>query len=367
MKTRKTKWIAALAAVSLIATLTACGTTADSGTASTGGDSGGEASSAPVAPEGGKYKIATIPKVEGITWFDDMKRGVNTFNTDFGDEVEAWQIGPDSEDAAKQVAIIEDLIAQNVNAIVVVPNDPMALEPVLTKARQQGIVVISHEGPALAETEAVDYDLEAFKNEVFGQLMAEKFIEGLGGKTEGTFVGQVGSLTSETHMAWYNAAVAYLAEKYPNMKAVQENPYEDANDDAKARSNALEILKAYPDLSGMLSCSVSAGSNMAQVLKEKNIKTVVLSQLTLPSVAGPYIEEGWIYSGQSWEPAGAGYAANALALAILKGEKIESGMDLKWENYDSVTVEGKVVVGDAILQFQKGQDPFDSWAGNYPF
>lgn len=361
MSGRLWKMVGGAALAAVLVAVAGCGTTTE-GTGPAPTEGGGDTA----APQG-KYRIATIPKIEGITWFDDMKRGVGMFNTDFGDEVEAWQIGPDSEDAAKQVQIVEDLIAQNVDAIVVVPNDPMALEPVLTKARQAGIVVISHEGPALAATEAVDFDLEAFSNEEFGELMAKKLVEGMGGKTEGTFVGQVGSLTSETHMAWYNAAVAWLAKEYPNIKPVQENPYEDANDDAKARSNALEILKAYPNIDGMISCSVSAGSNMAQVLKEKNIKTVTLSQLTLPSVAGPYIEEGWIFSGQSWEPAGAGYAANMLALKILKGEEIATGADLKWDNYNAVNVDGKIVIGDAILQFQKGEDPFDSWAGTFPF
>lgn len=354
MKTRMWKMLGGAAvATSLLFMSAACGTTGSTGS-STG------------TKHEGKYKIATIPKIDGITWFDDMKRGVGQFNTDFGSEVEAWQIGPDSEDAAKQVQIVEDLIAQKVDAIVVVPNDPLALEPVLTKARQQGIVVISHEGPALAKTEAVDYDMEAFSNDAFGELMAKKLVEGMG-KDSGTYVGEVGSLTSETHMAWYNAAVKYLEANYPNIKPVQDKPYEDSNDDAKARSNALEILKKYPNLSGMLSCSVSAGSNMAQVLKEKKIHSVTLSQLTLPSVGGPYIQDGWIYSGQAWEPAGAGYAANMLALKILKGEKIESGIDLKWNKYNDVKVDNKVVIGDAILQFQKGKDPFDSWKGKWPF
>lgn len=361
MIARKWRRLGGAALVAALLTMTAaCGTTGTGGT-------GGASSAGGGAAQDGKYRIATVPKIEGITWFDDMKKGVEQFNTDHGTEVEAWQIGPDSEDAAKQVQIIEDLIAQKVDAIVVVPNDPMALEPVLTKARQQGIVVISHEGPALAETEAVDYDLEAFSNEEFGELMAKKLVEGMGGKTEGKIVGEVGSLTSETHMAWYNAAVAWLEKNYPGIKPVQDKPYEDANDDAKARSNALEILKAYPDLDGMLSCSVSAGSNMAQVLKEKNITSVTLSQLTLPSVAGPYIEEGWIYSGQSWQPAGAGYAANTLALMILKGEDVKTGSDLTFDHYDSVKVTDKVVIGDAILQFQKGAEPFDSWQGKYPF
>ena len=45
-------------------------------------------------------------------------------------------IGPTSADPALQVRAIEDLIAQRVNVIGVVPNDAKALEPVLQKARR---------------------------------------------------------------------------------------------------------------------------------------------------------------------------------------------------------------------------------------
>ena len=44
--------------------------------------------------------------------------------------------------------MIEDLIAQNVKVIGVVPNDAKVLEPVLTKAREKGIIVITHESPS---------------------------------------------------------------------------------------------------------------------------------------------------------------------------------------------------------------------------
>jgi len=290
-----------------------------------------------------------------------MKKGVGTFDADNSYEVKAWQIGPDTEDAAKQVQIIEDLIAQDVNAIVVVPNDPQAVAPVLSKARKRGIVVITHEAPALAGTPAVDYDLEAFDNAVFGEQMFEKLAEGMGGK--GTFVGMVGSLTSETHMAWYNAGVAYLKKKYPNITPVTDKPYEDNNDDATARAKAVEILRAYPNLGGFVNCSVSAGSNMAAVLKEKNNTRVTVSGLSLPSIAGPYLEEGWTYSSQAWDPAGAGYAANALALMVLKGKAITSGIDLGYKGYESVKVNGQLVVADAIVMLKKGQFP----GGKYPY
>jgi len=341
---------AAAAAITL--SLAACGSTTDTASTSSG--------DTPDAGSGG-YTIVTVPKVEGISWFQAMETGVDQFSVDQGDAVDARQIGPDTEDAAKQVQIIEDLIAQGVDAIVVVPNDPQALTPVLTKARSAGIVVIAHEAPALAGTEAVDYDLEAFDNAYFGELMFEELAKGMGGK--GTYVGEVGSLTSETHMAWYNAGVAYLEENYPDMKPVTEQPYEDGNDDATARANALEILNAYPDLGGFMNASVSAGSNMAAVLEEKGITSVVMSGLSLPSVAGPYLNSGVMLSAQAWNPAGAGYAANTLALMVLEGKTIEDGIDLDFEGYESVTVTNGMVQGAAVMMLTANQFPNDE----YPF
>lgn len=356
MMIRQRKALGGIAAIAAFGLLAACGTTSDPGSEDTS-DTGSTDASA----EETVYRIATVPKVEGISWFEAMADGVAQFNDEHSDEVEAWQIGPDTEDAAKQIQIIEDLIAQEVDAIVVVPNDPQAVAPTLEKARERGIVVVTHEAPALAGTDAVDYDLESFDNAEFGQKMGEQLAECMGG--EGTYLGMVGSLTSETHMAWYNAAKDYLAENYPDITLLTENPYEDNNDDATARANALEILRAYPDLGGYINGSVSANANMAAVLKEKNITSVCMSGLSLPSVAGPYLDEGWMSSAQTWNPAGAGYAANAVALAILKGEPIETGLDLGFEGYESITVDGGLIVANAIMMLSKDQFP----DGEYPF
>lgn len=343
---RKVLGLVATAALT-IGVLSGCGTVGDTGEAAGSSD--------------GVFRIATVSKVEGISWFEAMSKGVDEFNADNSDVVEAWQTGPDTGDPAKQVQIVEDLIAQGVDAIVVIPNDPQSIAPVLKKARDKGIVVVTHEAPALTTTESIDYDVEAFDNAEFGELMFENLATEMGGK--GTFVGEVGSLTSETHMAWYNAGIAYLEANYPDIKPVSDQPYEDDNDDAKARSNALEILKAYPDLGGFVGTSVSAGANFAAVLKEKNNTAVAMSILSHPSVAGPYLEEGWVRSAQAWNPAAAGYAANAVALKVLQGKSIESGADLSQEGYDSVVVDGKLVTGSAILPLKKGT--FEP--GNYPF
>lgn len=300
-------------------------------------------------PAAKKFKIVMVAKHEGIPWFDDMRKGVDEFNAKYGDVVEAKQIAPEGGDSAKQIQMVEDLIAQGVDAICVVPNDPNAMKPVLQKAKEKGIVVVSHEASSLADV--VDFDLEAFNNKDFGILMFETLAQAMGGK--GKYAAMVGGLTMQTHMEWYNAGAEYAKEKYPEMQLVTAQPFEDKNDDALARSKALEILKAYPDLKGFVGTSVSAGANFAAVLKEKGNKNIPVVSLGIPSVDGTYLKDGYMVQAQCWRPADAGYATCLAALKLLKGEKVENGTNLDKEGYTSVKVEGKIIFGNAPLVLKK--------------
>src|SRR5690606_32870303 len=329
MRARRRAPLAAAAAVTSAMMLAACGSVGESGGGAAGSDGNG-------GGDGGQIEIGLVPKVEGISWFQRMEEGVTSFDEDHED-VSAFQTGPDSEDAAKQVAVIEDLIAQNVDAIVVVPNDPQAVAPVLERARNNGIVVVTHEAPALAGTESIDLDVEAFSNQEFGEQMFAPLAEAMGG--EGQLVGEVGSLTSETHMAWYNAGLDYIEENYPDIEVVSDQPYEDNNSDSTARSNAQEILRAYPDLAGFVGTSVSALANFAAILEEQGNTDVATSGLSLPSIAGPYLDDGWITHAQTWDPAGAGYVSCYVAMQLVNGEDVATGDDLGYEGYDDVTVE----------------------------
>ncbi len=305
------------------------------------------------------YEIVLVAKHEGIPWFDDMRKGVEEFSKDYEGKVKAWQIAPEGGDPAKQVQMVEDLIAQDVDAIIVVPNDPDAMRPVLERAKDNGIIIISHEAAGLADV--VDYDVEAFDNESFGILMFDELAKAMDGK--GKFAAMVGGLTMETHMAWYNAGMNYIKENYPDMVAVSEQPYEDKNDDKIARDKAIEILNAHPDLVGFVGTSVSAGSNMASVLKERNNTNVKVVSLGIPSVSGPYLEDGFMVHAQTWRPADAGYVSANLAYKILTGEEIGDGMDLGRTGYENVRIVDKVVYGEAPLELKKGT--FEP--GNYPF
>ncbi len=277
-------------------------------------------------------------------WFDDMTLGINQLKEDTGANI--YVQTPVSGDPSQQIAIMENLISQKVDAICVVPNDPKALIPTIKKARDAGIKVVTHEAPDIAEY--VDLDVEAFKSSDFGKLFGQFLVEATGG--EGQYAGFVGGLTMTTHMAWYNAAIEEIKASAPKMEVISDEPYEDKNSLDLAYAKTVEILKAYPKIKGFFDCSVH-GSAISQALKDKKRTDVKVVSLALPSTSANYLKDGSMYKGLAWRPADAGYATAYAAYELIQGNKIETDSNLKAKGYEKVTVENNIAYGFAPLVF----------------
>lgn len=279
---------------------------------------------------GKKYKIATVVKVDGIAWFERMRAGVRQFGNETGHDT--WLVGPSHSDAAEQVALIENLIAQGVDAICLVPIAGDALEPVLKKARDRGIVVISHEGSDLKN---VDYDIEAFDNKAYGEAQMKELAKLMGG--EGEYLTTVGTLGSRSHMEWVDAEVAYQKAHYPKMKEVADRIelYDDTG-----YEKLKEALVAHPHLKGVIGASMPSSAGAGQLVAERHLQGKFFSVGTsLVSVAGKYLKDGDVSYIQFWDPADAGYAMNELAVLALdhKRDEIKAGLDLGIPGYDKLT------------------------------
>ena len=123
-----------------------------------------------------EFEIVVVPKDSSNPWFVRMKAGVDEY-AELNDDHEIYQKGTDVIDATKQAQLVEDLIAQGVDAICVVPVDIESMDAALKKAKDAGIVVIAHEGAALTN---VDYDIEAFSNSAYGAFIMDNLAQALG-------------------------------------------------------------------------------------------------------------------------------------------------------------------------------------------
>lgn len=298
--------------------------------------------SAEKAPE--DIRIALIVQ-QSDPWYDDMELGVKQFAEDTG--VDAFVLTPESSDPALQAALMDELIAQEVDVICVNPNDPMSLISSIEKAHAAGIPVITHESPDIADL--VDFDLEAFRDEVFGAQLGEALAQAMGG--EGKYAGFVALLTMTTHMNWFTAATEYIAANYPNMELVSAEPFVEKNDFQTAYDKTTELLKTYPDIKGVFDCSIH-GAAISQVLIDKGMAgDVKVVSLAMPSMSAEYIQNGSMQFGLCWRPYDTGYALMAAGLILAQGGTLETGTNLGINGYENLTVEGHMAYGDAAILF----------------
>ncbi len=298
-----------------------------------------EVESAPEA-DAEPHEIAVIVKITGIPWFNRMEEGVLQAAEDFN--VNAYQVGPADADPAQQAKMVEDMISKGVDAIAVVPNDATALEPIFKRAKEAGIIVLTHESP---DQVGNDYDLELIDNVEFGRHHWDMLVENMG--DTGQYAIFVGGLTVPLHNLWADEGLAYAAEKYPNLELVTERlPV--GEDQELSRQTTLDLLQSYPDLKGIIGFGSLGPPGAAQALIEKGlIDDVAIVGTVLPGHAAPYLKDGSMDHGILWDPKDAGYSLVWTADQMLNGNDVTDGMEIP--GVGVITLDGNVIKADAML------------------
>ena len=294
-----------------------------------------------------EWTIAVVTKDNTAAWFQRMEEGVNEFGEATG--INVIQTGPANADAASQVQVIDDMIAQGVDALCVVPIDPGAIEASLQNAMEQGIVVVTHDASNQVNTL---FDIAAFTAEDFGSAIIDAPAADMG--EEGKYAMMVAYTTSTTHMEYANAQYARQQEAYPNMELINDGAIPSAESEESidtAYERAKEILNANPDLAGFTGVASTDCPGIAQAVEELGLNVKVVGVGT-PNEFRPYVESGTISTIKLWDPKDAGYAMCQTAAMILRGEEVGEGANLVAPGYESVTlVEGdnRCLVGDADI------------------
>jgi len=296
------------------------------------------------AEGGDEYEIVTVVKITGIPWFNRLEEGVVEAGKDLG--VNSYQIGPSDADPAQQVKMVEDLISAGVDAICITPNDATALEPVFAKARDKGILILTHESP---DQSGKDVDIELIDNIAFGRHTWDKLAEHMG--PEGEYALFVGGLTVPLHNLWADEGIKYAEKKYPGMKLVTSR-IPCGEDQELSKQKTLELLKTYPNLKGIVGFGSLGPPGAAQALKEKGLAgKVAVVGTVIPGHAAPYLKDGSMSHGVLWDPKDAGYSLTYVAKYLLEGGKLADLNEIP--GIGEVIVDGDVIKVDAMADITK--------------
>lgn len=96
------------------------------------------------SPVAGKPRVALVMKSLANEFFLTMENGAKAHQQAHAAQYDLLANGiKDELDVSRQIDLVEQMIAQKVNAIVIAPADSKALVPVCKKAQQAGIVVVN--------------------------------------------------------------------------------------------------------------------------------------------------------------------------------------------------------------------------------
>ncbi|MBC7251233.1 MAG: sugar-binding protein [Anaerolineae bacterium] len=217
-----------------------------------------EETKAPPAAE--EFRVVVIGKSVHPYW-SNVEKGVRAAAKDLGlKDDQAIFFVPPTEDVAKQIETMETYIAQGVTGIAVAPSDPNALEPVMKKAADAGIIVTTLDTPPVEGSVSLVYigtDNYAAGQEA-GKVMKELLPEG----------GKVGiGRGSDTALNALQRTDGFLdAIKGTNIEALE--PVNDKEDAARALELANSVLSANPDLAGAFGVYAYNGPAWATAIKE---------------------------------------------------------------------------------------------------
>jgi rhamnose transport system substrate-binding protein len=288
------------------------------------------------------YKIAIVPKISGIPYFNVAEDGAREAGEHLG--VEVVYAGPQVADAKHQIEVVERLIEQGMDAIAIAANDPQALAPVMQKAQKLGIKVMTWDSDTVQEARTI------FVNQVDGETLGRHLMDLLAShvKERGEFAIMTGSLTAMNLNEWIKWIKVQQETYYPNMKLVDLVANDE--DPQKAYTLALEMLDRHPDLKGIIGIASISPPASAKAVKDRG-KDLIVVGVSSPGAMEPYINAGVAPVVTLWSPKKLGYLTVFLAKQLLDGQMPYDGQDIA--NVGKIRVHGDVIIMGEPLDFTK--------------
>jgi len=223
---------------------------------------------------------------------------------------------PESATAEAQITMINELVAQHVDAIAIAGNDPDALQPALKEAMSQGIKVLSLDSSVNSDSRLVHVNQAGI--ELIGQTLVDAVAD-LAGEGGGEFAILSATSQATNQNAWIESMQAELEKDARGLKLVKiaygDDEFQKSVDETEA------LIKNYPDLKVICAPTTVGIMAAAKVVTDKGLTdTIKVTGLGLPSEMADYIGEDAVCPYMYlWNPLDIGALAAYTALELVGG------------------------------------------------
>jgi ribose transport system substrate-binding protein len=250
-----------------------------------------------------------------------VERGAMAAGKEFDVDI-IWN-GPATEtDFARQIQIMDSMIAQRVDGIAIAAGERKALVTSVDRAVAAGIPVSVFDS-GLDSTNYISYI--ATDNLEGGRIAARKLAELIGGK------GNVGIVMhapgSRSTMDREQGFKETIAKEFPNIRIVATQY--GLSDRAKARAAAENILTAHPNIAGLFASAEPSSVGTALAIKARELSgKVVLVAFDASDAMIDDLRNGAIDALVVQDPQRMGYEAVHTLVQHLRGQRPPKRLDL---------------------------------------
>ncbi len=281
----------------------------------------------PAAADGEAPTYFINPKQLGPAYWSASEKGALQAGEELGVDV-IFNAGNDA-DSAKQISMINDMIVAGVDGMAIASNDANAVVPVIEKAQEAGIDVITWDSDAFDSTRSWYVVAEDDVN--LAEAYVEQMAQEIGGA--GKIVFMISQFGAQNQIVKVDAGKAYLAENYPDIEVV--DVLASNEEQSKAFENAQNSISSHPDLAGIVSFagaeSPAAGEAIQEAIDKGLIEPdqIALTGFGLPSLMRDYVKSGIVKKFIVWDPSKLGYAAVSVLNEMGKGTDIATLTELE--------------------------------------
>lgn len=267
----------------------------------------------------GKPEVALVMKSLANEFFKTMADGAEAYQKQNAENFDLVSNGIRNEtDLAQQVALVEQMIARGVAAIVIAPADSKALVPVLKRAQEAGIIVVNIDNRldrAVLAGAGATIPFVGPDNREGARLVGEELAKQLmRGDQVAILEGVPTAFNAQQRRAGFEEAMQAAGAA---VVAVQSGSWEME----KANRVTAALLTAHPDLAAILasndSMALGAAAAVKAAGKEGQVRIVGFDNI---SAVQALIREGRVLATADQHGGQLAVYGIEAALAILKGD-----------------------------------------------
>ena len=299
-------------------------------------------------------RVAFVPQLVGIPYFNAMEAGGHRAAEDLG--VEFIYTGPVDTNPIDQLQIVQNLIAQGVEAVSVSVLDASSIAPVVDQAAGQGSVLFT------SDSDAPDSGRAVYVAQATDQGLGFTIIDELVARTgDDATIGIVsGEATASNLNAWIGFMQQRVADAYPNVTLLE--PQFAGGTAQRAAQIATDLMASNPDLDGLIAVASTTCPGVGQAIETAGrVGQVIGTGYCSPNTARSYIHSGAFGFTVLWDPEQLGYLTVWAGTQLIDGVAFEAettvpGLDQP-VTYDAET--GILLLGPPAVFTTDNVDDFD--------